>query len=338
MKRPRTATHENAPGQDSFLDVVANLVGILIILVMVVGVRAQDALRRGLPDEQVEQLEQQVAAEQQAAERVEENINHELTAKLKQQQLEVESRRAQRDQMLVVIKAAEHVLEEKRQQLDATGQKAYELNGSLSAAQDELRFLENARRVAENAQAPQTVIEHYPTPLAQYAKWNEIHFRLSAGRLAYVPIDELNALREADKARVAPRLRDNPEVSARVGPIRGFTMQYTYRMQQYTADSGYGATQLQKPVFDHFTLEPESPEVGEPIEVAMRPDSLFRRQLARIDPARMIVTIWVYPDGFTDFRRLRDDLRRQGYLTASRPMPEGVPIGGSPEGSRSVVQ
>ena len=31
------------PGQDSFLDIVANLVGILIILVMVIGVRAKGA-------------------------------------------------------------------------------------------------------------------------------------------------------------------------------------------------------------------------------------------------------------------------------------------------------
>ena len=34
----------DAPGTDSFLDVVANLVGILIILVMVIGVRARDAM------------------------------------------------------------------------------------------------------------------------------------------------------------------------------------------------------------------------------------------------------------------------------------------------------
>jgi hypothetical protein len=303
-------------------------------------VRAQDALRKGLltPDEKVQQLEQQVAAEEQAAARAEENINQELAAKLARQQLEVEARRAQRDQMLLVVTAAEHVLKEKRQQLDASDQQSYDLTRSLNEANSELRFLENARRVAENAQAPPTVIEHYPTPLAQYAKWNEIHFRLQGGRLAYVPIEELNTLREQDKARVAPRLRDNPVVTARVGPIRGFTMEYTYRMQQYSADSGYGAVQLQKPVFDHFTLETESAEVGEPFDVAMRPDSLFRRQLARIDPARMIVTIWVYPDGFADFRRLRDELRQQGYLTASRPMPAGIPIGGSPDGTRSVVQ
>jgi len=38
--RPRDI---EGPGQDSFLDIVANLVGILVILITVIGVRAQDA-------------------------------------------------------------------------------------------------------------------------------------------------------------------------------------------------------------------------------------------------------------------------------------------------------
>ena len=41
-RRPQTDTE--ASGQDSFLDVVANLVGVLIILVMVVGTQAKAAL------------------------------------------------------------------------------------------------------------------------------------------------------------------------------------------------------------------------------------------------------------------------------------------------------
>ncbi|HFB98564.1 MAG TPA: hypothetical protein ENJ62_05435, partial [Bryobacterales bacterium] len=43
MKR-QPETHEAGPGQDSFLDIVSNLVGILIILVMVIGVQAKYAL------------------------------------------------------------------------------------------------------------------------------------------------------------------------------------------------------------------------------------------------------------------------------------------------------
>ena len=53
-RRPRNSDAE-APGQDSFLDIVANLVGILIILVMVVGARAKDALVHGLPEEKAPQ-------------------------------------------------------------------------------------------------------------------------------------------------------------------------------------------------------------------------------------------------------------------------------------------
>jgi hypothetical protein len=43
MKRSSRPQIED-PGQDSFLDIVANLVGILIILVMVIGARATDAM------------------------------------------------------------------------------------------------------------------------------------------------------------------------------------------------------------------------------------------------------------------------------------------------------
>ena len=45
MKR-RAASELPTPGQDSFLDVVANLVGILIILVMVVGMQARQAMEQ----------------------------------------------------------------------------------------------------------------------------------------------------------------------------------------------------------------------------------------------------------------------------------------------------
>ena len=43
MRRRRRQTAAE-PGQDSFLDIVANLVGILIILVMIVGAQAKDAM------------------------------------------------------------------------------------------------------------------------------------------------------------------------------------------------------------------------------------------------------------------------------------------------------
>jgi hypothetical protein len=48
--------------------------------------------------------------------------------------------------------------------------------------------------------------------------------------------------------------------------------------------------------------------------------------------------MWVYPSGFETFRRLRDQLHAQGYMVAARPLPEGVPVRGSPSGSLSAGQ
>jgi hypothetical protein len=50
------------------------------------------------------------------------------------------------------------------------------------------------------------------------------------------------------------------------------------------------------------------------------------------------VTLWCYPDSFDAYRTIREELHRLGIPTACRPMPEGAPIGGSTEGSKSVVQ
>ncbi len=61
----------------------------------------------------------------------------------------------------------------------------------------------------------------------------------------------------------------------------------------------------------------------------------MRTILAGFDPNQATVTVWVYPDSFEQFRVLKEELYKLGYLTASRPMPEGQPISGSPQGTRS---
>jgi hypothetical protein len=50
------------------------------------------------------------------------------------------------------------------------------------------------------------------------------------------------------------------------------------------------------------------------------------------------VTLWCYPDSFEGYRAIRAELHRLGIPTAGRPLPDGAPIGGSTEGSKSVVQ
>ena len=85
-------------------------------------------------------------------------------------------------------------------------------------------------------------------------------------------------------------------------------------------------------------LLPVSDDMGQPLTDALRDGSDFLERLSGHDPNRTTVTVWVYPDSFNEFRALKAELFRRGYLAAGRPMPDGHPIGGSPDGSRSAAQ
>ena len=72
--------------------------------------------------------------------------------------------------------------------------------------------------------------------------------------------------------------------------------------------------------------------------MALRPSSRFRTALSGFHPARATVTIWTYPDSFAEFRRLKKELYQLGFATAARPLPHDVPIGGSPQGTKSAAE
>ena len=87
-----------------------------------------------------------------------------------------------------------------------------------------------------------------------------------------------------------------------------------------------------------WTLIPTTAQLGEPIDAALAEGSEFRRALADLDRKRTTITVWTYPDSFGAFCRLKKELFQQGFAVAGRPLPDGHPIGGSPEGSRSAAQ
>ncbi len=104
------------PGQDSFLDIVANLVGILIILVMVVAVRAREAIvvSRTSKDQPVEKTD--LVTPQRAVEAVTADI-HRIDRLMERQDFEIAFRRKERDKVLAALTAMEHDVESRRQQL-----------------------------------------------------------------------------------------------------------------------------------------------------------------------------------------------------------------------------
>ena len=334
--RRRSRTDDDAPGQDSFLDIVANLVGILIILVMIVGARAKDAMIEA-EHEPVPVAEVDVETPKNASVAVRQDLEN-LVQKMQHQEIEIAYRRNERDRILTVITTAEKALEEQRGSLGADARAAHELQLSLAAAERQLEDLKLSRDAIERSTAPVSVIRHRPTPLAKTVFGREIHFQLKNGHVVFVPIDELVEKFKAEAKEKAWKLRDAPRITETVGPVRGFRLKYTLKRANYNIETRAGTVMQQRVELDYFVLVPVSDDLGEPYDAAIRPDSEMRAVLGGLDPNQTTVTVWVYPDSFEEFRLLKEELYQLGFLTASRPMPEGQPISGSPQGTRSAVQ
>jgi hypothetical protein len=337
----RTQNHDEAPGQDSFLDIVANLVGILIILVMVVGVRAKDALVKADAAKQAARAaavpKLDITAARAAADGVQSNINQ-LAGKIDIERAAVSLRRMERDQVHVLITAMERELDKRRQQLSEDDRRAFDMRRELAAARNELDDTKRKLSVIESSDAPPTVIDHLPTPMAKTVFGREVHFRLLAGQLTVVPWEELVEKLKAEAPQKVWKLKDAPRITETIGPIRGFRMKYTLKRAEYALETRVGIAIQRGIELEQFVLAPVSDELGEPLAAALQDGSQFLAILDGYDPSRTTVTVWVYPDSFNDFRTLRHDLYQRGYLTAGRPMPEGQLIGGAPNGTRSSAQ
>lgn len=311
-------------GSDSFLDVTTNVVGIVIILVMVLGVRIKQ-----LPPEadSPPDTAQKVSAAQVALSQSEDELDR---LKTRLQSLTDQEYAAQQE-IAELVKQAQQVqmqtgdIEQDQQryqrEIEQSQRSLLDLRNKLARLQGDLRTSIELK--------PNTLqIESYPTPLSRAVDGPEAHFQLLGGRIVYVPFEELKALLEADVQRKIASLKNSPELAAVVGPVRGFSMSYVVRRPE-----GAGFAYLSK-----VTFVPESNEMGEPLDQAIRPESNFRAVLLKYVPRLTAVTLWTYPDSFAEYRQLKKELYQKGFTVAGRPLPFGQLITGSPQGSKSSAQ
>jgi hypothetical protein len=254
------------------------------------------------------------------------------------QQIEQETARRgmQRDVMATMVAAVEQKLRMQREQLDGTKRAEFDLARGLSESKFQLEQITKQREQIESTPAEPVVIESYPTPISREVDGPEAHLLVANGRVIFVPVEALLEEFQSQAKRQVYRLRDEPEMTDTVGPIDGFRLRYTLERHDVASDGrGHGGSyaRLQK-----WTLVPMANDLGEPVRLALQPDSEFRSQLKKILPGRTTITIWVYPDGFSAFRDIRKELYRLGYTIAARPLPPGQAISGSPEGSKSAAQ
>lgn len=343
MSRARKEDDE-ALGYDSFLDVVANLVGILIILVVVVGAQAGSMLHSSQSEEeqqlvaQRDELQQRLTQHRREAFSIEQDTV-ELENRLQQEEALAESAARERDRLQQLIVLGEQALERERSELESTAaqsaQQQFQL-ASLTRARDELAYeLEQI----QTQPRPTSVLEHHCTPLAQTVFSDEVHFRLHQGRITHVPMSDLVDLMTRQIEFQLEKLRTAQNVVDTVGPLEEFRLQYEIRQEERAIQTEFGVMRRTVPQFAGFILLPTRPILGLPVEQVLADESSeFQKRLAMANPQETTITVWVYPDSYEEYLLLENWLHERGFLVASWPLPADRPIAGGPNGMRSSAQ
>ncbi|MAZ95683.1 MAG: hypothetical protein CMJ73_06605 [Planctomycetaceae bacterium] len=336
MRRFRDSSVQGE-GHDSFLDIVANLVGVLIILVMVVAVRARD----GAVDEQRAQTSSlepvDVESARFEAEGIREDIQR-IEQLLQRQAMEIAYREKERDKVFQELRVLELLVQQQESHLDTSQQEKLQKQAMLGDLKHQLEDLEQARRTVEQMQSQPEVIQHRPTPMAKTVFGTEIHFRLFQGRITYIPWDQLIERLKQDAQQKARNLSGEGKLTELIGPIGGFRMRYQLGVRRYLANTTDGPRMRQGLQLEQFELIPVDPTMGEGVASAMEEGSRFLQTLGSFSSQRTTVTIWVYPESFIQFQQIKTLLHQRGFACAGRPLPAGALISGSPSGSLSAAQ
>ena len=333
-------------GHDAFLDIVANLVGILIILVVILGAQSTAVIEE--MQDQVEeeyQNESKLASESQIAELATYSMraasaqadSSRLENTIREYDSKILRRKQQRAVLLDLLAQAEAAWAEKKSDFDKRTLEDAQRVTEFKSAQKQLDQLVGTRQHLENQPAPVVAVDHLPTPMAKTVFGDEIHFRLKGNRLSVVPIQQLLDEIKRDFERMAAGVR-NGQTETAVGPIRGFVARYRMEKAREMISRGGQLQMATRIQLTGMTVEPLQTPHGQTLDQILSNSSELDIELAGRDPNSTTITVWVYPNSFAAFRKLKEHLYARGFATAARPLPLGQEITGGPQGSRSRAQ
>jgi outer membrane murein-binding lipoprotein Lpp len=329
------ASEDTAFGSDSFLDVMANMVGILIVLVMIALMRANEVKHSNSAE--VEKIATDVKGLKKEAGGLESEVRR-LSSDIATVSRATARAHAERDSLALLAAAHERELNERRQKLDGKTREEYDLRRALASATGDLEQVKFALdQKAKIKEAKTTKINTYPTPISRTVSGPQLHFQLRHNRVAYVPMEEMVKLFEDDAKNTVQRLREVTDVEETLGPMNGFRMRYHLEREDVPTSVNGGHGRPSRISFG-FVLIPVSDTMGETIEQALSEHSEMRDTLRDYNPNKVTVTLWTYPDSFAAFRAMKQELYLLGYPVAGRPLPEGQPIGASSEGTKSSAE
>lgn len=366
MARPRQ--DEPSFGSDSFLDVVCNVVGILVILMVVVGVRASRA-----PVASSRQVAPEIDMAAPRAERVSPYVPVAAALEMEDVPLPPMQAPAAPPDLVAAAGQAERDSQQARSELSLAQTRLREMQAALlqrqaQAAQLQRQLdeaeqmtarggsnvalfqqdLEERRRLVNQLEAgvdrlksvePAVgTIQHQLTPMSREVSGEEIHFRLSNNRVSQIPVELLVREVQHDMQKRKDILVARNFFRGSTRTVQGYQMEYILQREalSVTDEMRMGAGMMRIAV-SGWIITPTTELRDESLAESRQAESRFRGAL-RAHGTNATVTFWVYPDSFDLHRELSSVVREQGYWVASRPLPEGVPIAGSPQGSKSLAQ
>lgn len=389
-------------GSDAFLDVIANIVGILIILIVIAGVRVSQTPTRtadpalaslpllAIPPSIVEPEEepepdrvrtvyrgapppptgftsgQLLTPSRRSHTSIQISpltpsprpepipvveapatlVSQAQALEADQLQLQAEKQRLLNEQvqLQITMAQAQSLVTSQRNDLDQRAANQAMQRRELLALNQELettraQLLKLRQNLNESSGEPDaTVMEHRMTPVGRLVEGNELHFRLEGGRVTHVPIDALAAELGNQVQRQRSIILKTSAYQGTVGPVDGYIMEYRIERARASLEEELRVgSQMVRMSVSQWTLIPQAGLVGETGPQAMQRDSEFYRSILTSGPTTTL-TFWTYPDSFALHRELQQFAQRHGYQVAARPLPTGVPIAGSPNGSKSLAQ
>ncbi|MBY0525719.1 MAG: hypothetical protein K2R98_20100 [Gemmataceae bacterium] len=338
---------------DSFLDLVTNVVGIIIRLIIVVwvGARSYHSLPTAPRHHDNGVLVDPVASDDPLSQELERQRRElaEMQTRLLEQlrQLEIVEADSQKtDEELTTLTLRRHTLEEARAEIQqATNARTRDVQAAtLTLAEIQKRrenLLEEIKQLEKLPPLQKTI--RYRTPVSQPVRADEWHFECSRGRVTFVDIPTLTADVRRHFEEKGKELRDQwtvRDVTDAAGPFR---MHYVIERTRDSGDTLFSGNRPRSEMnygyaLSEWRLEGVVWERGEPTAKALANGSEFRHVIDGLTPAHDVVTLWVYPDSFALYRQLRDYLQDRDITVAGRPLPEGYPISSSRRGSVSRGQ
>jgi hypothetical protein len=358
MIRRRRRQRETVFGFDSFLDIVANVVGIIIRLILVawVGAKSYKSFQTLLPKQppivaetaEVRTWEPPAVSpvlpfqdpdNQELA-----RAQKELLEKLRQLQ-KAQAEEQQASQVLAALAPRKETLRVQLAALDQAGKNptlAYATSVTLAELRQRQQKVAAEIEALQKSPAAKKALR-YHAPVSEPVGAEEVFFECSNGRVTFI---EIHTMLDEVKDRLREKgeqLRNSWQVSDVTRPVGPYRLRYTVGRHKGQFESAFaGAAPAQADGYSYgviaWQLEPQTPFRGETAAEALAAGSTFRRIAAALESQATVATFWVYPDSFDLFRQLRDLLSERGITIAARPLTPGHPIAASIHGTRSRGQ